>query len=60
MSRVVWRAFADFEKEEAWINEQAAKGLAFTRYKLFRYTFIQRVRYQRKSAKLEKERALHE
>ena len=38
MSRVVWRAFADFEKEEAWINEQAAKGLAFTRYRLFRYT----------------------
>ena len=39
MSVVIWKVFADFEKEEAWINEKAAEGLAFTHYIFCRYTF---------------------
>jgi hypothetical protein len=34
-----WKVFFDYEKEEAWLNERAAKGFAMTHYTLFRYTF---------------------
>ena len=36
---VMWKAFIDYEKEENWLNEMSAKGLMFTDYFLFRYTF---------------------
>jgi hypothetical protein len=34
-----WRFYLDFEKEEAWLNEMAAKGHAFENFAFFRYTF---------------------
>jgi uncharacterized membrane protein len=33
------KGFWDYEKEEVWLNEMSAKGLAFSNYKFFRYTF---------------------
>ncbi|MDR1542692.1 MAG: DUF2812 domain-containing protein [Clostridiales bacterium] len=35
----LWKAFWDFEKEEAWLNDMAAKGIAMTDYSICRYTF---------------------
>lgn len=37
--RTVHRLYCDFEKEEAWLNAMAAKGLNFVRYGWGRYTF---------------------
>ncbi|MCL1918314.1 MAG: DUF2812 domain-containing protein [Peptococcaceae bacterium] len=34
-----WKFHLDYEKEEAWLNEMSAKGLAFTSLFLFRFTF---------------------
>ena len=34
-----WKLFLDFEKEEEWLNKQAAGGLAMTHYTFGRYTF---------------------
>jgi hypothetical protein len=34
-----WKLFLDFEKEEKWLNEKVAEGLAMTHYNLGRYTF---------------------
>lgn len=39
MSLVKRRFFSDFEKEEQWLNEMAAQGLALSEYSLARYTF---------------------
>jgi hypothetical protein len=39
MAKTVWKAFVDYEKEEEWLNEMSAKGLAFTDYSFFRYKF---------------------
>ncbi|KUP26367.1 DUF2812 domain-containing protein [Paenibacillus sp. DMB5] len=39
MSLVKRRFFSDFEKEEEWLNEMAAKGLALSEYSWARYTF---------------------
>jgi len=39
MKHVVRRAFIDYEKEERWLNEMAAKGLALTDYSWCRYVF---------------------
>ncbi|MBY0013078.1 DUF2812 domain-containing protein [Paenibacillus typhae] len=39
MSLVKRRFFSDFEKEEEWLNEMAAKGLALSEYSWSRYTF---------------------
>lgn len=39
MKHVVRRAFIDYEKEEKWLNEMAAKGLAMTDYSWCRYVF---------------------
>jgi hypothetical protein len=35
----MWRYSVDFEKEEDWLNEQVAKGLALTHFAFGRYTF---------------------
>jgi len=32
MTTKLWKAFWDYEKEEAWLNEMSAKGLALTSY----------------------------
>ena len=34
-----WNVFYDHEKEEKWLNEMVAKGLAMTNYRFYRYTF---------------------
>jgi len=39
MKHNVRRAFLDYEKEEKWLNEMAAKGLAMTDYSWCRYVF---------------------
>ena len=39
MKKHVWKLYMNYEKEEAWLNTMSAKGLAFTDYFLFRYTF---------------------
>jgi hypothetical protein len=39
MKYVVRKAFIDYEKEEKWLNEMAAKGLAMTDYSWCRYVF---------------------
>jgi hypothetical protein len=35
----MWKAFINYEKEEAWLNRMSAKGLAFSDYYMFRYKF---------------------
>jgi hypothetical protein len=39
MKHIVRKAFIDYEKEEKWLNEMAAKGLAMTDYSWCRYAF---------------------
>lgn len=39
MKHIVRKAFLDYEKEEKWLNEMAAKGLALTDYSWCRYVF---------------------
>jgi len=39
MQTVRWKFFINFEKDEAWLNEMAKKGLALNGYALCRYTF---------------------
>jgi len=39
MRRVIWRPFWNYEKEEKWLNEMAAKGWLFTDYSWCRYVF---------------------
>jgi hypothetical protein len=39
MKHRVSRAFFNFEKEEIWLNNMAAKGLNFIDYNFFRYLF---------------------
>jgi hypothetical protein len=39
MKTKCWKAFWDYEKEEKWLNNMAAKGLAMTAYTFCRYTF---------------------
>ncbi len=39
MKHVVRKAYWDFEKEERWLNEMSAKGMAFTDYSWCRYVF---------------------
>lgn len=39
MSQVVRKFFMDFEKEEAWLNEMSAKGLALVEHSWARYVF---------------------
>lgn len=39
MKHIVRKPFWNYEKEEQWLNEKAASGLAFTDYSLCRYVF---------------------
>ena len=39
MKKVVWKAYMDYEKEEEWLNEMSASGLAMTEYTWCRYVF---------------------
>lgn len=39
MKHVIRKAFFDYEKEEKWLNEMSAKGLALTDYSWCRYVF---------------------
>ncbi|KAI7252309.1 hypothetical protein KC345_g11497 [Hortaea werneckii] len=39
MSHVVRKYFVDFEKEEQWLNDMSAQGLALTEYSWARYVF---------------------
>lgn len=41
MKHIVWKAYWDFEKEEKWINEMSAKGMALTDYSWCRYVFTE-------------------
>ena len=41
MKKTVWKEFMDVDKEEAWLNEMSAKGLAFTNYFRCRYSFTE-------------------
>jgi len=39
MKTIIWRAYFNYEKEEKWLNEMSAKGLALTDYSWCRYVF---------------------
>lgn len=39
MKTIIWKAYFDYEKEEKWLNEMSAKGLAFSDYSWCRYVF---------------------
>lgn len=39
LKRIVRKAYWNYEKEEKWLNEMAAKGLALTDYSWCRYVF---------------------
>ena len=41
MKHKVWKIFTDFEKEERWLNEMAAKGLNLVHYAFARYYFTE-------------------
>jgi hypothetical protein len=41
MKHTVHKAYWDFEKEERWINEMSAKGMALTDYSWCRYVFAE-------------------
>jgi hypothetical protein len=41
MKHVVWKAYWDYEKEEKWLNEMSAKGMALTDYSWCRYVFTE-------------------
>lgn len=41
MKHIVWKAYWDFEKEEKWLNEMSAKGMALTDYSWCRYVFTE-------------------
>lgn len=39
MMHTIVKTFVDYEKEEIWLNEMAAKGLAMVNYTFCKYTF---------------------
>jgi hypothetical protein len=39
MTTKIWKAFRNYEKEEKWLNEMSAKGLALTRRGWYRCSF---------------------
>ncbi len=39
MKHIVWKAYWDFEREEQWLNEMAARGLSLSDYSWCRYVF---------------------
>ena len=40
-STTIKRAFTDFSKEEAWLNEMSHEGKALVNYRGGRYTFVE-------------------
>lgn len=44
MKHIVWKAYWNFEKEEKWLNEMSAKGLALHSYSWCRYVFEESTR----------------
>ncbi len=40
-TKVVWKPYVDYEKEERWLNEMAAQGWNLERYTWMRYRFTQ-------------------
>jgi hypothetical protein len=65
MKTAIRKLFFDYEKEEAWLNEKAASGLALVKNSWGKYTFeecekgayIYRLEYRDRSAKNAKEKA---
>jgi len=41
MKYIVRKAYWDYEKEEQWLNEMSAKGMALTDYSWCRYVFVE-------------------
>lgn len=41
MKHIVRKAYFDYEKEEKWLNEMSAKGMALTDYSWCKYVFIE-------------------
>jgi len=39
MKSVIWKAYFNYENEEKWLNDMAAKGLAMSDYSWCRYVF---------------------
>ena len=39
MKKILWKVYMDYEKEEKWLNEMSARGLAFTNNIWCCYTF---------------------
>ena len=39
MKHIVYKPYWDYEKEERWLNDMAAKGLALSDYSWCRYAF---------------------
>jgi Protein of unknown function (DUF2812) len=39
VKHIIRKAYVDYEKEENWLNEMAAKGLALINYSFCKYTF---------------------
>lgn len=39
MKHIVWKAYWNYEKEEKWLNEMSAKGMALSDYSWCRYVF---------------------
>ena len=46
MKHIVHKAYWDFEKEEAWLNEMSARGMAMTDYSWCRYVFTDTPNHQ--------------
>lgn len=43
MKHIIWKVMYDFEKEERWLNEMSAKGLALSDYSWCRYVFEDKI-----------------
>ena len=43
MKKTIWKCFFNYEKEEVWLNEMSAKGLALIDFFLCRYSFADSV-----------------
>lgn len=39
MKQVIWKVYYDYEKEERWLNDMSARGLAMVDYSWCRYVF---------------------
>ncbi len=41
MDKIIWKLYYNYEEEEKWLNEMAAKGLALVSYSWCRYVFTE-------------------